>query len=169
MDLHPLSFSPWYLNPILQRETQVLLNNQHSSQNKISVLLRSWGILFIIVISLYNSQMETRSTITWKDFEKIEMRIGTIVQAEVFAEARNPSFKITINFGEYGLRTTSAQVTKLYNPQELIGKQVVAVVNFPPKQIANMLSECLLLGSVDGEDVTLLTTERPVKNGLRIG
>ena len=113
--------------------------------------------------------METRSTITWKDFEKIEMRVGTIVQAEVFAEARNPSFKITINFGEYGLRITSAQVTNLYDPQELIGKQVVAVVNFPPKQIANMLSECLLLGSVEGADVTLLTTDKPVKNGLRIG
>jgi tRNA-binding protein len=113
--------------------------------------------------------MENRSTITWKDFEKIEMRVGTIVQAEVFTEARNPSYKITINFGEYGLRKTSAQVTKLYQPEDLIGKQVVAVVNFPPKQIANMLSECLLLGAMEGDEVTLLNTERPVKNGLRIG
>lgn len=113
--------------------------------------------------------MENRSAITWKDFEKIEMRVGTIVQAEVFAEARNPSYKITINFGEYGLRKTSAQVTKLYQPEDLIGKQVVAVVNFPPKQIANMLSECLLLGAMEGDEVTLLNTERPVKNGLRIG
>ncbi|MDF2454453.1 MAG: tRNA-binding protein [Cytophagaceae bacterium] len=113
--------------------------------------------------------MENRSTITWKDFEKVEMRVGTIVQAEVFAEARNPSYKITINFGEYGLRKTSAQVTKLYQPEDLIGKQVVAVVNFPPKQIATMLSECLLLGAMEGEEVTLLNTERPVKNGLRIG
>ncbi len=113
--------------------------------------------------------MEAISTITWKDFEKIEMRVGTIVQAEVFAEARNPSYKITINFGEYGLRKTSAQVTKLYQPEDLIGKQVVAVVNFPPKQIANMLSECLLLGATEGDEVTLLNTERPVKNGLRIG
>jgi tRNA-binding protein len=113
--------------------------------------------------------MKQTTTITWKDFEKIEMRVGTIVHAEVFVEARNPSYKITISFGEYGLRKTSAQVTTLYDPQQLIGKQVVAVVNFPPKQIANMLSECLLLGSVDKDDVTLLTTERPVQNGLRIG
>ncbi len=113
--------------------------------------------------------MEKTATITWKDFEKIEMRVGTIVQAEVFVEARNPSYKITISFGEYGLRKTSAQVTKLYTPDELIGKQVVAVINFPPKQIANMLSECLLLGAMEGEEVTLLNTERPVKNGLRVG
>ena len=97
------------------------------------------------------------------------MRVGTIVQAEVFVEARNPSYKITISFGEYGLRKTSAQVTKLYTPEQLIGKQVVAVLNFPPKQIANMLSECLLLGAMEGDEVTLLNTERPVKNGLRIG
>jgi len=113
--------------------------------------------------------MEQTATITWKEFEKIEMRVGTIVQAEVFVEARNPSYKITISFGEYGLRKTSAQVTKLYTPEQLIGKQVVAVLNFPPKQIANMLSECLLLGAMEGDEVTLLNTERPVKNGLRIG
>jgi tRNA-binding protein len=112
--------------------------------------------------------MESTSTITWKDFEKIEMRIGTIVSAEVFTEARNPSYKIVIDFGEFGTRKTSAQVTELYKPHELVGKQVVAVINFPPKQIANIQSECLLLGAVEGKEVTLLTSERPVKNGLRI-
>ncbi|MDB5256787.1 MAG: tRNA-binding protein [Chitinophagaceae bacterium] len=113
--------------------------------------------------------MTTAATLTWKEFEKIDMRVGTIVHAEVFEEARNPSYKITISFGEYGLRKTSAQITTLYQPEDLIGKQVIAVINFPPKQIANMLSECLLLGAVDGNDVTLLSTERPVKNGLKIG
>jgi tRNA-binding protein len=107
--------------------------------------------------------MESTSTITWKDFEKIEMRIGTIVSAEVFTEARNPSYKIVIDFGEFGTRKT-----ELYKPHELVGKQVVAVINFPPKQIANIQSECLLLGAVEGKEVTLLTSERPVKNGLRI-
>ena len=113
--------------------------------------------------------MSISTNLTWKEFEKVDMRVGTIVQAEVFTEARNPSYKITISFGEYGLRKTSAQVTALYQPEDLIGKQVIAVINFPPKQIANMLSECLLLGAVDGGDVTLLSTERPVKNGLKIG
>jgi tRNA-binding protein len=116
-----------------------------------------------------NKMTQTASPLTWKEFEKVDMRVGTIVHAEVFEEARNPSYKITISFGEYGLRKTSAQITTLYTPEELIGRQVIAVINFPPKQIANMLSECLLLGAVDGKDVTLLSTERPVKNGLKIG
>lgn len=107
--------------------------------------------------------------ITWGDFEKVEIRVGTIISAEVFAEARNPAYKIVIDFGEFGTRKTSAQVTKLYQPEELIGKQVTAVINFPPKQIATIQSECLLLGAVDGKDVTLLTADKPVKNGLRIG
>ena len=106
--------------------------------------------------------------ISWNDFAKIEMRTGTIIAAEVFQEAKKPAYKITIDFGELGTRKTSAQVTKLYACEELIGKQVIAVVNFPPKQIANFFSECLLLGAVEGEEVTLLSTDKPVKNGLRI-
>lgn len=106
--------------------------------------------------------------INWSDFEKIDMRVGTIIAAEVFKEARKPAYKITIDFGELGTRQTSAQVTKLYNCEELVGKQVIAVVNFPPKQIANFFSECLLLGAVEGAEVTLLHTDKPVKNGLRI-
>lgn len=109
------------------------------------------------------------NSITWQDFEKIEMRVGTIIQAEEFKEARNPAYKVIIDFGEYGKRKSSAQITKLYQPEDLIGKQVIAVVNFPPKQIANMQSECLILGAVDGEEVTLLTSDKKVKNGLRIG
>ena len=101
---------------------------------------------------------------------KVEMRTGTIIKAEVFEEARKPAYKITIDFGEYGIRKTSAQVTKLYSIEDLKGRQVVGVINFPPKQIATMMSECLLLGAVgpDGE-VTLLQPERETLNGLRIG
>ncbi|PWH87007.1 tRNA-binding protein [Brumimicrobium oceani] len=108
--------------------------------------------------------------IDWKDFEKIEMRIGTILTAENFEEARNPAYKMTIDFGEFGIRKTSAQITKLYNPEELIGKQIVAVMNFPPKQIANIMSECLVLGGVEGEGkVILLQPEQGVKNGTKVG
>lgn len=111
----------------------------------------------------------TEDPIQWSDFSKIEMRVGTIVQAEVFKEAQKPAYKLIVDFGELGQRKTSAQITKRYSPDAIIGKQVIAVVNFPPKQIANIRSECLILGAVDGEDVTLLTTDNPVKNGLRIG
>jgi tRNA-binding protein len=107
--------------------------------------------------------------INWADFSKIEMRVGTIISAEIFKEARKPAYKITIDFGDFGIKKTSAQITKLYFPDEIIGKQVIAVVNFPPKQIANIQSECLILGAVNDEEVTLLTTDKLVKNGLRIG
>lgn len=107
--------------------------------------------------------------IDWQDFEKVEIRTGTIVKAEPFPKARKPAYQLTIDFGELGTKRSSAQITTLYQPEDLIGKQIVAVVNFPPKQIANFMSECLVLGSVapDGT-VTLLQTERQVANGLRI-
>jgi tRNA-binding protein len=106
--------------------------------------------------------------LTWEDFTKVEIRVGTVLTAEPFPEARKPAYKLTIDFGERGIRKTSAQITKLYAPDDLIGKQVVAVVNFPKKQIANIQSECLVLGAVQGDEVTLLSTEREVPNGLRI-
>lgn len=107
--------------------------------------------------------------ISWNDFAKVEMRIGTIITAEIFEEVRNPSYKMQIDFGELGIKKTSAQITKLYTPEELIGKQVVAVVNFPKKQIANIMSECLVLGGLgDDKEVTLLTPERSIKNGTKI-
>ena len=115
-------------------------------------------------------QSETTPTLTWEDFMKVEMRVGTIISAEVFKEVRNPAYKITVDFGPFGIRKTSAQITTLYQPDELIGKQVVAVINFPPKQIATMMSECLVLGGVgESKEVTLLQPERQVKNGTRIG
>lgn len=107
--------------------------------------------------------------ISWGDFEKIEMRVGTIIQAEVFKEAKKPAYKIMVDFGPYGIKKSSAQVTRLYQPEELIGKQVIAVLNFPPKQIATLKSECLIMGVVDEAEVTLIGPGKPVANGLRIG
>jgi len=107
----------------------------------------------------------------WSDFEKVEMRIGTIVAVADFPEARKPAFQLTIDFGnEIGVKKTSAQITKRYQKEDLVGKQVVAVVNFPKKQIGKFNSECLVLGSVGEEnDIVLLTSDLKVENGLRIG
>lgn len=113
--------------------------------------------------------MENIAFITWEDFAKIDIRVGTIIKAEVFKEVRNPAYILHIDFGELGIKKTSAQITVLYSTDELIGKQVTAVVNFPPKQIAKMKSGCLVLGAVNEKEVTLLTTERKVKNGLKVG
>lgn len=108
--------------------------------------------------------------LTWNEFLKVEMRVGTVISAEAFKEAKNPAYKLIIDFGKYGERKTSAQITKLYNTQELIGKQVIAVVNFPAKQIATIMSECLVLGVVGAHDeVTLIEPGKIVENGTRIG
>ena len=107
--------------------------------------------------------------ITWQDFEKIEIRTGTIISAEVFKEAKKPAYILHIDFGASGIKKSSAQITTLYKPSELIGKQIVAVVNFPEKQIANIKSQCLVLGAVAADGtVTLLQTERTTGNGIRI-
>ncbi len=109
--------------------------------------------------------------LTWQDFEKVEMRVGSITNVQDFPEARNPAYKITIDFGiEIGIKNTSAQITKRYKKEDLIGKQVIAVVNFPKKQIGKFMSECLILGSIGNEnDIVLLTSDLKVENGLRIG
>lgn len=106
----------------------------------------------------------------WSEFERVEIRTGTIVQAEVFTEAIKPAYKLWIDFGpELGIKKSSAQITVHYLVDELIGKQIVAVVNFPPKQIGPIQSECLVLGAVEASGaVVLLHTEKPVANGLRI-
>ena len=106
----------------------------------------------------------------WSEFERVEMRVGTILTVSDFPEAKKPAFQLQIDFGEeVGIRKTSAQITEKYDRKALVGKQVVAVVNFPKKQIATFMSECLILGAVDGNAVTLLSPDLPVANGLRIG
>ncbi|NID10088.1 tRNA-binding protein [Fibrivirga algicola] len=109
--------------------------------------------------------------ISWADFMKVDMRVGTVVAVEPFPEARKPAYKLTIDFGvEIGVKRTSAQITTLYQPDTLVGQQVIAVVNFPSKQIGPFMSECLVMGSVAADGtVTLLTTTQAAENGLRIG
>jgi len=108
--------------------------------------------------------------ITWQDFEKVDMRVGTVVKVEDFPEARNPSYKLTIDFGPLGIKKSSAQIIKLYKKEDLVNKQVIAVVNFQPKQIANFISEVLVLGVVldNKKEVVLIKPDNKVKNGLRI-
>lgn len=108
-------------------------------------------------------------TITWQDFSKIDMRVGTIIDVLDFPEARNPSYKLHVDFGdEIGIKKTSAQLTEKYKKEELIGLQVTAVVNFPKKQIANFMSECLILAAVENSSVVLLQPQMKVPNGLKI-
>ena len=110
-------------------------------------------------------------TITWNDFEKIDIRAGTIIEVTDFPKARKPAYKLTIDFGsETGIRSSSAQITAHYKKEDLLNRQVVAVVNFPPKQIADFISECLVLGVYDdNNDVILLQPGQPVSNGRKIG
>jgi tRNA-binding protein len=108
--------------------------------------------------------------INWDDFEKIDIRAGTITEVTDFPKAKKPAYQITIDFGELGTKQSSAQITTVYTKEELMGKQVVAIVNFPPKQIANFFSECLVLGVyTDKKEVVLLQPERKVENGWKIG
>ncbi|TDO28296.1 tRNA-binding protein [Sediminibacterium goheungense] len=108
--------------------------------------------------------------ISWDDFEKIEIRSGTIIEVTDFPKARKPAYQLKIDFGAYGIKQSSAQITDHYAKESLLGKQIVAVVNFPPKQIANFFSECLVLGVYDHEGkVILLQPGLPVGNGQRIG
>ena len=116
--------------------------------------------------------MENNSNkwLEWQDFEKVDMRIGTILEVNDFPEARKPAYQLTIDFGtEIGIKKSSAQITKRYSKEDLKGKQIIAVVNFPEKQIGNFMSECLVLGSVNEDDIVLLTSDLKVENGLRIG
>lgn len=109
--------------------------------------------------------------ISWKDFERVEMQIGTIIEVKDFPEARVPAYQLIIDFGkETGVKKSSAQITKRYRKEELLNRQIVAVVNFPKKQIANFMSECLVLGAVGaGNDIVLLQPGSKVENGLRVG
>ena len=109
--------------------------------------------------------------LTWSEFEKTDMRVGTIIEVNDFPEARKPAYQLTIDFGsEIGIRKSSAQITKRYLKEELLNRQIVGVVNFPKKQIGKFMSECLVLGAVGEEgDVILLAPDFKIENGLRIG
>lgn len=109
------------------------------------------------------------SSLTFHEFQKVEMRVGTILEAAIFENANKPAYKLLIDLGPLGIKKTSAQLTALYSPEELVGKQVVAVVNFPPKQIADMMSECLVLGALSQQDdVVIISPERKIENGSQI-
>lgn len=109
--------------------------------------------------------------LTWSDFEKIDIRVGTIKEVSDFPAARKPSYKMLIDFGnELGMKRSSAQITTLYTKDELVNSQIIAVVNFPPKKIADFSSECLVLGIYDeNKNVILLQPGKPVTNGMKIG
>ena len=108
-------------------------------------------------------------TINWHDFEKVELRAGTILEASDFPQARKPAYKLKVDFGPLGIKSTSAQITRHYTPEELPGRQVVAVVNFPPKQIANFMSEFLVTGFADEHgEIVLAAIDKPVPNGSKL-
>lgn len=107
--------------------------------------------------------------ISWQDFEKIEICCGTIIEAKDFLNAKKPAYQLTIDFGEKGIKKSSAQIMHHYSKENLLNKQVVAVINFPVKQIGNFFSECLVLGVYDeNNNVVLLQPERTVANGMKI-
>ena len=108
-------------------------------------------------------------TVSWSDFEKVEIHVGTVLTAERFPEAKKPAFKLSVDLGPLGVKQTSAQITKRYDPVQLVGRQVLVVTNFPPKKIAGFKSEILVLGAVPGEgDVVLVKPDEKVKEGTRI-
>lgn len=114
--------------------------------------------------------LEHQIPLSWQEFERVEMRVATIVAVHDFPEARNPAYQLTLDFGEaLGIRKSSAQITLRYKKEDLIGRQIVAVVNFPKKQIGKFMSECLVLGAVGEKgDVILLAPDFKIENGLRI-
>lgn len=108
-------------------------------------------------------------TITWNDFEKVELRAGTVLEVQGFPQARKPAYKLKVDFGEYGIRWSSAQITKQYTKEELVGRQIIGVINFPEKQIANFMSQFLVTGFADANgDIVLSTIDKPVPNGSKL-
>ena len=107
---------------------------------------------------------------TFDDFMKLDIRVGTILSAKVFEKAKKPAYQLEVDFGEeLGIKKSSAQITQVYQPEDLVGKQVLAVVNFPPRQIANFMSEILVLGTYSKDGVVLITPDNPVENGDKLG
>lgn len=109
-----------------------------------------------------------KETISFEDFTKVDLRVGTIIEVNDFPKAKNPAYQLTIDFGDLGIKKSSAQITTRYTKEALLHKQIIATVNFPKKQIANFMSECLVMGAVKGKDVVLLHPEFKVKNGATV-
>lgn len=107
--------------------------------------------------------------VSFDDFLKLDIRVGTIIEASVFENAKRPAYKLKIDFGELGIKKSSAQITDKYQVDELIGKKILAVVNFPPRQIANYMSEVLVLGTYSDGGVVLVTPDKETKNGDKLG
>ena len=110
----------------------------------------------------------TKDTISFEDFQKIDIRIGTIIEINDFPKAKTPAYQLKIDFGKLGIKKSSAQITSLYTKKELLNKEVIAIINFKPKQIADFMSECLVLGIRNGKDVVLLQSQKKVRNGSKI-
>lgn len=110
----------------------------------------------------------SQKDLKWNEFERIDMRIGTVIKAEIFKEVQKPALKLWVDFGEIGVLKSSAQISKKYSPDSILHKQVVAVLNFPPKQIANIMSECLILGALDKDGVVVISPDHEVANGTKI-
>lgn len=127
-------------------------------------------MLAIGAITIEGKVLSTDQFISWNDFEKVELRVGTVLSVDEFPEARNPAYKLSIDFGdEIGIRKSSAQITVHYQADELVGRQIIAVVNFPKKQIGPFMSECLVTGFADENgDIVLAQVERGVPNGARL-
>lgn len=124
------------------------------------------SVFRVFLVKYYFYQMEE---ITWNDFEKVELRVGTILEAFDFPEARKPAYKVRVDFGELGIKMSSAQITKHYTKEELIGKQIAGVVNFPKKQIGKFMSEFLVTGFADENgDIVLSSVDKKVPNGSKL-
>jgi tRNA-binding protein len=119
----------------------------------------------------FKCKTENKMSITWTDFEKVDIRTGTVIEVKDFPKARKPAYQLIIDFGpELGIKKSSAQITTRYTKDNLLNRQIIAVVNFPPKQIADFISECLVLGVYDeNKDVVLLNPDKSVANGSKIG
>ncbi|MCK4561472.1 MAG: tRNA-binding protein [Flavobacteriaceae bacterium] len=110
----------------------------------------------------------TKELISFEDFQKVDIRIGTIIDVQDFPKAKTPAYQVKIDFGRLGIKKTSAQITSLYSKSELLKKQVLAVINFKPKQIADFMSECLILGVQNKKDVVLLQASSKIKDGIKV-
>ena len=145
-----------------------LVNREWSVVNNCKMIKISRNLQ--LQLTFHHSPKKIIMTITWDDFEKIDIRTGTILAVADFPKAQKPAYQLTIDFGALGIKKSSAQIVSLYAKEDLPGKQIIAVVNFPEKQIANFISECLVLGVyTEKNEVVLLQPQQTVQNGTKIG